>query len=134
MARKDHVRYQLFLPQSLSKRFETLANVPGVSKSAILVEAIGDFLDRRGDDALEFHFAERLDQVSKRLARIERNNRVALESLSLFIRYMLTVNAPIAEGDETARVLGRQRFAEFVERVGRQVASGYITLLPEEGR
>lgn len=134
MARKDHVRYQLFLPQSLSKRFETLASVPGVSKSAILVEAIGDFLDRRGDDELELHFAERLDQVSKRLARIERNNRVALESLSLFIRYMLTVNAPIAEGDEAARVLGRQRFDEFVERVGRQVASGYITLLPEEGK
>jgi hypothetical protein len=45
---------------------------------------------------------------------------------------MLTVNAPVAEDDEVARAVGRDRFAAFVARVGQQLASGRRTLDPEE--
>ncbi len=134
MARADQVRYQLFLPQPLSKRFAELANAPGASKSAILVEALTAFLNRKGDAEIEVHFAQRLDRVSNQLSRIERNGKVGLESLALFIRYMLAVNAPLPEPDESGRALGRDRFAAFVERVGRQVASGRITFAPEDAQ
>lgn len=132
--RADLVRHQLFLPRPLSDRLETLSNAPGVTKSAILAAAVAAWLERKGDDALELSFGRRLDRLSNQLGRIERNGHVGLESLGLFIRYMLTVNAPLAEGDEAMRAIGRDRFAAFVERVGQQLASGRATLAPEDRR
>ena len=103
MARADLVRHQLFLPRPLSERLEALARAPGASRSAILAQAVAAFLDRKGNDEVELRFAKRLDRLSSQLARIERNGQIELESLALFIRYMLSVNAPLPEGDEAAR-------------------------------
>ena len=126
------VRYQLFLPAPLAERFERLAAAPGASKSRLLAAAVEAWLGRRGTDELEQRFALRLDRLSGQLERIERDGHVQLESLALFVRYMLTVNPPGAENDEAARALGRDRFAAFVERVGRRLASGQVTFLTED--
>lgn len=133
MARADLIRHQLFLPRALTERLEALARGPGASKSKILAEAVAVFLDARGANEVELRFMARLDRMSNQLARIERNSHVELESLALFVRYMLTVNAPLPEGDETMRAIGRDRFAAFVERVAQQLASGRLTFVPEEG-
>lgn len=132
MPRADLVRHQLFLPRALSERLETLARGPGASRSRILAAALTAFLEREGDSELERHFAQRLDRMTNQLARIERNGQVELESSALFIRYMLTVNAPLPEGDKAAQAIGRDRFAAFVERVGAALASGKSSLLPGE--
>ncbi|HEX8442774.1 MAG TPA: CopG family transcriptional regulator [Allosphingosinicella sp.] len=134
MARTLQVRHQLFLPKEVSDRLEALAGAPGASKSKILAEALTNWLDRKGTDELEARFARRLDRLSNQLARIERDGHVQLESLALFVRYMLAVNAPLPEGDEAARAVARDRFAAFVQRVGQQLASGRLTLLPEDER
>lgn len=134
MRRSEQVRYQLFLPKAVADRFEQLAAAPGASKSRLLAAAVEAWLNRRGTDELEQRFAVRLDRLSNQLARIERDAHVQLESLALFVRYMLTVNPPLPEGDEAARAIGRDRFAAFVQRVGQQLASGRITFLPEEPR
>ena len=128
MARRDQVRYQLFLPKDVSERFEALAAEPGASKSSILAAALTVFLNRRGASELEERFAIRLDRISNQLGRIERDGNVSLESLGLFIRYMLTVNAPLADEDEVARAIGRDRFVAFVTRVGQTLASGALTV------
>ena len=130
----DLVRHQLFLPRTLSDRLEALAAKPGVTKSSLLAAAVAAFLDRRGANELDERFGQRLDRISSQLARIERDGHVGLESLALFVRYMLTVNAPLADEDETARAIGRDRFAAFVTRVGQQLASGRRTFLPEDAR
>ena len=132
MARADLVRHQLFLPQALSERLDALARGPGASRSKILAEALAAFLDRKGGDEVELRFAKRLDRLSNQLARIERNGHIGLESLALFIRYMLTVNAPLPESDKAAQAIGRDRFQAFVERVGQSLASGRASLVPEE--
>ena len=131
MPHREQVRYQLFLPKDVSERFEALAAGPGASKSSILAAALTAFLNRRGASELEERFAIRIDRISNQLARIERDGNVSLESLGLFIRYMLTVNAPLAEDDDVARAIGRDRFAAFVARVGQTLASGRRTLEPE---
>jgi hypothetical protein len=131
MVRSDLVRHQLFLPRALSDRLETLARGPGASRSRILAEAMAAWLDLKGADALDHRFAARLDRISNQLARLERNSHVELESLALFVRYMLAVNAPLAEEDEAARAIGRDRFAAFVARVGQQLASGRRSFDPE---
>ena len=132
MPRSDHVRYQLFLPKAVATRFEQLAAAPGASKSRLLAAAVDAWLNRRGTDELEQRFAVRLDRMSSQLGRIERDGDVLLESLGLFIRYMLTINAPLADEDEVARAIGRDRFAAFVQRVGQTLASGRRTLQPEK--
>ena len=124
MVKSRQVRHQLFLPKEVSERLEALARGPGASKSKLLAAAVGAWLDRRGTDELELRFARRLDRLSGQLAWIERDSHVQVESLALFIRYMLAINAPLAEEDEAGRAIGRDRFAAFIERVGQQVESG----------
>ena len=122
------VRYQLFLPEDLSHRFEALAAEPGASKSAILTDALTAWLNRQAASELENRFNHRLDRMSMALGRIERDGHILLESLALFIRYELMVQAPLAESDEAARAVGRDRFEAFVTRVGEALASGQRTL------
>lgn len=128
------VRHQLFLPAPLSDRLEALARVPGASKSAILADAVEAWLNRRGTSELEDRFGLRLDRMSNALGRIERDGQVMLETLALFIRFELAIQAPLAEDDAVGRALGRERFEAFVTQVGRAVASGRHTLGAESDR
>ncbi|HWT42085.1 MAG TPA: CopG family transcriptional regulator [Sphingopyxis sp.] len=126
--KENKVRYQLFLPLELSQRFEALAAAPGAAKSAILVDALTAWLNRQAVSELENRFSARLDRMSLALGRVERDGHILLESFALFIRYQLMVQAPLAEGDEAARAVGRERFNAFVTRVGEAMASGTRTL------
>ncbi|MDT8760592.1 CopG family transcriptional regulator [Sphingomonas psychrotolerans] len=128
----ERVRYQLFLPKATSDRLEALAAAPGATKSAILADAVTAWLNRRGASELEDHFALRLDRMSNALGRIERDGHVVLETLALFIRFELAIQAPLAENDAAGRALARERFEAFVKQVGRAVATGRRTLLPTE--
>lgn len=121
------VRYQLFLPEDLSQRLEALAAKPGATKSAILTDALTAWLNRQAASELEHHFAARLDRLSLALGRVERDGHILLESLALFVRYELMVQAPLAEADDVARAVGRDRFNAFVTRVGEAMASGRRT-------
>ena len=128
--KQNKIRYQLFLSQELSQRFEALAAGPGVAKSAILADALTAWLNRQAVSELEAKFSARLDRMSLAIGRVERDGHILLESLALFIRYQLTVQAPLAEGDDAARAVGRDRFNTFIARVGEAMASGKRTLGP----
>lgn len=128
--RPRRIRHQLFLPEDLSERLEALAAGPGASKSAILADALTAWLTRRAASELEDRFAQRLDRLSHALGRVERDGHVLLETLALFVRYELTINAPLPEGDQAARAVGRDRFNAFVARVGSALASGTRTIAP----
>src|SRR3546814_7973600 len=84
--KSNRVRYQLFLPEELSHRFEALAAAPGASKSAILTDALTAWLNRQAASELENRFHQRLDRMSMALGRIERDGHILLESLALFVR------------------------------------------------
>lgn len=127
-SKAKQVRYQLFLPEDLSHRLEVLAAQPGATKSSILVDALTAWLNRQAASELENRFAQRLDRMSLALGRIERDGHILLESLALFVRYELMVQAPLPEGDEAARAVGRDRFNAFVSRVGEAMASSQRTL------
>jgi len=120
----ERVRYQLFLPKPLSERLEALAAKPGATKSAILTDAVTAWLNRRASSELDDRFGLRLDRLSTALARIERDGQVVLETLALFIRFELSIQAPLAENDQAGRAIGRDRFEAFVAQVGRQIAAG----------
>lgn len=126
--KRSKIRHQLFLDAGLSEKLEALAAKPGASKSAILADAVAAWLNRRGAQELDDRFGLRLNRISAQLNRIERDGQVLLESLALFVRYQLTVTAPLPEPDPSARAVGRDRFQAFVDQVGRQIADGGRTL------
>lgn len=126
--KRSKIRHQLFLDADLSEKLEALAAKPGASKSAILADAVAAWLNRRGAQELDDRFGLRLNRISAQLNRIERDGQVLLESLALFVRYQLTVTAPLPEPDPAARAVGRDRFQSFVDQVGRQIADGGRTL------
>jgi hypothetical protein len=95
---------------------------------------VGAFLNRRGADELEQKFSRRLDRMSNQLARVERDGHITMETLALFIRHMLTVNAPLPEGDATAQAIGRDRFTQFIQLVARRLASGKRTFATEQAQ
>ncbi len=128
------VRHQLFLPEALSARLEALAAKPGVTKSAILADAVAAWLNRRAASELDERFATRLDRMTQAIGRVDRQSEVILETLALFIRFELSIQTPLAENDQAGRAVAAKRFEAFVTQVGRQVASGRRTLQREEDR
>ena len=124
----EKVRHQLFLPKPVSDRLEALAAKPGATKSAILTDAVTAWLNRRGASELEDRFGLRLDRMTAAIGRLERDGHIQLETLALFVRYELAIQAPLAESDQAGRAIAAKRFEAFVAQVGRQIAAGRQTL------
>jgi len=121
-------RHHLYLDDELTAQLEALAAKPGSSKSAIVADALRQYLARRGAHDIDEALKIRLDRQSRQIERIERDGQVLLESLALFIRYQLTVTAPLPEPDKAARAVGQERFQKFIDQVGRQIAGGNRSL------
>lgn len=118
------LRQNLYLDLELSKALDVLANKPGATKSGIVNDALTAWITRRAAGQIDDLLKPRLDRMSRDIERIARDVEVLLESLSLFVRYQLTVTAPLPEADSAARAVGRERFEAFVAQVGRQIGSG----------
>jgi hypothetical protein len=120
--RASRTRYQLFLPDDLSQRLETLAAEPGSSKSAILTVALREWLDRRGKNELEDKFSARLDRASRADERIERKLDFVAEALGTFIQHQLTLVAHQKPFEHETGQLGLNRYRAFIDMVGRRLA------------
>ena len=125
--------HQIYLDERLTEALDRLGGRSGTSKSAIVADALRAFLERRAAGELDELLKIRLDRVSRALNRVERNQKILMESLALFVRYQLTITAPLPEADRAGQALGRERFQRFVDQVGRQLASGRATFAdPDE--
>ena len=121
------VRQNLYIDAELSTALDMLAR-GSRTKSRIVNDALKDYLARRASKEIDDLLKTRLDRMSREMARVGRDVDILLESLSLFVRYQLTVTAPLPEGDSAALAIGRDRFEAFVGQVGRQIAAGKRTL------
>jgi hypothetical protein len=124
----ERIRHQLFLPKPVSDRLEALAAKPGASKSAILADAVTAWLNQRGASELEDRFGIRLDRLTAAIGRLERDGHIQLETIALFVRYELAIQAPLAENDHAGRAIAAKRFEAFIAQVGRQIAAGRRTI------
>ena len=118
-------RHHLYLDDALSDQLKALASGPGGSKSAVMAAALRAWLARRAANEIDNLLRVRLDRISAQLQRIERDQRIVLESLGLFIRYQLTVTPPLPEAEQAAaRAIGQDRYQAFIDQVGRRMAGG----------
>ena len=126
-------RQNLYIDQALSDALDHLARKPGTNKSQIVSDALAAYLARRGTKEIDDLLKGRLDRISREIGHARRDIEVLLESLSLFVRYQLTVTAPLPDADSAARAVGRERFKAFVNQVGRQIGSGKRSIGAAEG-
>jgi hypothetical protein len=124
MKRPAKRRRRLYLDADVSERLETFGAQPGAPNSAILADAIEAWLTERGAHELADRFGHLLERISAQPGRIHRDQQITMESLAHFIRYFLTVNAPLPEAEQAARALGRDRLNAFIDQVARNLASG----------
>src|SRR3546814_19776020 len=85
------------------------------------------WLARRATKEVDDLLKPRLDRISREVGACRRDVEVVLEALSLFVRYQLTVTAPLPEADSAARAVGNERFERFIAQLGRQIVGGKRT-------
>src|SRR5262245_39094123 len=117
-------RYSILLSEQLAERFERVARLRNGAKSALVEEALGRRLNPEKHPLIDEALLRRLDEQASSLATLKRDAAINTEMISLFVRYFLTIPPPLADSEQqTARVLGRQRFEVFVAQIGRRLAS-----------
>ena len=110
-------RYTLYLSRPLARKLDDTAREMNGAKSALVEEALRVSLSPQQVPGIDDVLARRLDELSTLIKTIERDVAVATETLSLFIRYFLTITPPLPTDDqESARLLGKERFQVFVAR------------------
>ena len=116
-------RYTLYLSRPLARKLDDTARETNGAKSALVEEALRLSLSPQQVPGIDDVLARRLDELGTLIKTIERDVAVATETLSLFVRYFLTITPPLPTDDqESARLLGKERFQVFVAQVGRQLA------------
>lgn len=67
----------------------------------------------------------RLDQLDRRMARLERDVGITVETLALFVRFWLTTTPPLPEpAAQAARAQAGARYDNFVAALGRRLNQG----------
>ncbi|SDV50835.1 CopG family transcriptional regulator [Chitinasiproducens palmae] len=118
-------RLNLFISPEHARRLDELATKKGVSKSSIVAAALASWLSPDAGDQREAAIAKRLDRLTRQFERLERDQNIEIEALALFVRYFLTVSTPVPQAhQEAARALGKARFEQFVEQLGRHLMRG----------
>src|ERR1700732_1821627 len=106
-----------------------LADRWGQPKSLGAEAAIASFLTPDDSDRHEVALTRRLDRLTRQAERLERDLTISVEALALFVHYWLTLIPTLPErAQAAAQAKGRERFAAFVETLGRRLASGKSVL------
>ena len=95
------------------------------SRSLIAEAAIASFLSPDAAERQEAATTKRLDQLDRRLARLERDLGIAVETLAVFVRFWLATTPALPEpAVGAARAKAAERYEAFVTALGRRLAKG----------
>lgn len=120
-------RLNLRLRADLHHKLEEATRRPGVTKNAIIEQALQEYFDPEMRHGLEERLLARLDAFEVRQGEIERDLALSLETLGQFVLYWLTRTDPLPEGErEIAHALGQRRFEYFIEQVAKKLTGGDI--------
>lgn len=66
-----------------------------------------------------------MDQIDRRMLRLERDVSISVETLALFVRFWLTTNPPLPEpARAAAKAQAGDRYDAFIAALGRRLAKG----------
>ena len=94
-------------------------------QSMIAEAALASFLSPDVAERREAVLAKRLDQLDRRMTRLERDVGIAIETLAVFIRFWLATTPALPEpAAQAARAQASDRYGTFVAALGRRLAKG----------
>jgi predicted transcriptional regulator len=114
------------LPPDLAAKLADYASRKRVPQALVVEAALLAYLSPDASDRLEAALARRLDRMVRHLERIERHATISNEALAVFVHFWLTTTPPLPDTSlSAAHVKGRERYAGFVEALGRRLARGH---------
>ena len=95
------------------------------SRSLIAEAAIESFLSPDAAERQEAAITKRLDQLDRRMTRLERDIGISVEMLAVFVRFWLATTPALPEpAAQAARAKAGERYGTFVTALGRRLAKG----------
>ena len=91
-------RLSVYLDHDIMEALASFADRRDRSRSLVAEAAIASFLSPDGDEQREAALIKRLDQIDRRLARLERDTGIGVEMIAMFVRFWLSNSAPPARG------------------------------------
>jgi predicted transcriptional regulator len=124
-APKKKAQMSVYLDPEVMKTLSAYAARREQPMSLIAEAAIASFLSPDADERREAAIAKRLDQIDRRIARLERDMGISVETLALFVRFWLTTSPPLPEpAAKAARAQAGARYDNFVAALGRRLNQG----------
>lgn len=118
-------RLSVYLDPDTMKVLAAYAARRDQSRSLIAEAAIASFLSPDAAERQEAATTKRLDQLDRRMTRMERDLGISVEMLAVFVRFWLTTNPPLPEpAQAAARAQAGERYDAFVAALGRRLAKG----------
>ncbi|UCI28065.1 CopG family transcriptional regulator [Mesorhizobium sp. B2-8-5] len=124
-ARKKKVQISVYLDPAVMALLVDYAARRDRSQSLIAEAAIASFLSPDADAQREAAISKRLDRIDRRIARVERDVGISVETHAVFIRFWLATTPALPEPlAQAARAKASERYDAFVSALGRRLAKG----------
>lgn len=118
-------RLSVYLDPAVMNRLAEHAARRDHSLSLVAEAAIESFLSPDAAERQEAAITKRLDQLDRRMTRMERDVGIAVESLAVFIKYWIATTPTLPEpAAQAARAKAGERYDQFVTALGRRLAKG----------
>ena len=118
-------RLSVYVEPAILKSLAEYAARRDHSLSLVAEAAIASFLSPDAAERQKAATTKRLDQIDRRMMRMERDLGISIEMLAVFVRFWLTTNPPLPEPSQAAaRAQAGERYDAFVAALGRRLAKG----------
>ena len=100
-----------------------IAAHPRKSKSSVIDAALSEFFSNTTEADVLYR---RLDRQQRAIGKLGRDLEILQEAFAVFVRLWFAHTPRVGEGErESAQTYAQQRYAQFCDYVGRQVAQGH---------
>lgn len=118
-------KFTVYLDPDVTQALVDFAARRNQSQSMIAEAAIASFLSPDDAERREAVVAKRLDQIDRRMTRMERDIGIAVETLAVFIRFWITTTPALPEpAAQAARAKSAERYEAFITALGRRLVKG----------
>jgi predicted transcriptional regulator len=118
-------KFTVYLDSDVTQALADFAARRDQSQSMIAEAAIASFLSPDDAERREAVVAKRLDQIDRRMTRMERDIGIAVETLAVFIRFWITTTPALPEpAAQAARAKSAERYEAFITALGRRLVKG----------
>lgn len=124
-SRKKKAQISVYIDPDIMTMLADYAARREQSQSMIAEAAIASFLSPDDAERREAAIAKRLDQVDRRMTRLERDIGISVETLAIFVRFWLATTPALPEpAAQAARAKAGERYEAFITALGRRLAKG----------